>query len=207
MLIEVNPGKRIDFVEVDLRGFAFRAGRHEEVDARQAGAIAGPEGGEGHGADAFGVCCAEFGGDDADAFVGAVELVLGLVVVELLGGNDFANHAGLGSVVAEDGDLEFARFDARASNALFDDEFAVEAGSEIHGGGEIGAGLDLADSDRGAEVGGLYEDRVGEGLFEEAGAFLRVGAPLGAEQGDMRCQRKTGGEEETLHGVLVHAGG
>ena len=34
-----------------------------------------------------------------------------------------------------------------------------------------------------------------------------IGAPLGAEQGDVRGLGQAGGGEEPLHGVLVHGGG
>ena len=38
-------------------------------------------------------------------------------------------------------------------------------------------------------------------------ALAGVGAPLGAEEGDVRGEGKAGGEEHALHGVFVHAGG
>src|SRR5665213_1362109 len=199
--------QRIDVIEVNFRRFAVLTRSHQEVDAGQTGAIAGPEGGQGHGADTFGVGHADFSGNDADAFVGAVELIFGFVIVKLLGGNDFADNAGFGSVIAEDGNLKLARLDSRAPDALLDHQLAIEAGGEVHRGSEIGAGFYLADADRGAEVRGLYEDGVGEGLFEKADALFGVGAPLGAQQGDVRRKGEAGGEEEALHGVFVHAGG
>src|SRR5665213_2101178 len=51
--------QRIDFVEVDFRGFAVLSGRHQEVDAGQTGAVAGAEGGQSHSADTLGVRCTE----------------------------------------------------------------------------------------------------------------------------------------------------
>ena len=54
--------------------------------------------------------CGEFGGDDGDAGGG---VVLGVVVVELGAGDDFADDGGFGGVVAEDGDFEFAGFGVR----------------------------------------------------------------------------------------------
>ena len=53
------------------------------------------------------VCAGQFGRDHRNRAFGEV---LGLVVVELLSGNDFADHAGLGRVVAENGHLQFASF-------------------------------------------------------------------------------------------------
>ena len=90
---------------------------------------------------------------------GAGGVVLGFVVVELAVGDDLADDGGFGGVVAEDGDFEFAGFGSGAADALFDDELAVEAGGEVHGGGELGAVVDLADADGGAEVCGLDEER------------------------------------------------
>ena len=52
----------------------------------------------------------ESGGDDGDAGVG---VVLGVVVVELGAGDDFAYDGGFGGVVAEDGDFEFAGLGVR----------------------------------------------------------------------------------------------
>ena len=109
------------------------------------------------------------------------ECVLGVVVVELAVGDDLADDGGFGGVVAEDGDFEFAGFGAGAADALLDDELAVEAGGEVHGGGEFGAVVDFADADGGAEIRGFYEERVGEGFFDELGAAFGVGAPFAAE--------------------------
>jgi len=67
--------------------------------------------------------------------------------------------------------------------------------------------FDLADADGAAEVCGLYEEGVGEGFFDEAGGLFGVGAPLAAEDCDVRGLREAGGEEHALHGILVHAGG
>ena len=104
-----------------------------------------------------------------EALVGGV---LGVVVVELAVGDDLADDGGIGRVVAEDGDFELAGFDAGAAYALLDDELAVEAGGEVHCGGQLGAVVDFADADGAAEVGGLYEERVAEGLFDQVdGAF------------------------------------
>ena len=73
-------------------------------------------------------------------------MVLGVVVVELCAGNDFADDGGFGSVVAEDSYFEFARLGAGAAYALLDDELAVEAGGEVHGWGEFAEVVDFADT-------------------------------------------------------------
>ena len=68
------------------------------------------------------------------------------------------------------------------------DDLAVEAGGEVHGGAASPDALaHLRDADRGAEIGGLDEDRVGERLLDGASAALRVGAPLGAQAGSRRA--------------------
>ena len=54
---------------------------------------------------------------------------------------------------------------------------------------------------------GLTKSGIGEGFFDELDAAFGVGAPLGAEEGDVGGLRQAGGGEEALHGVLVHAGG
>ena len=90
---------------------------------------------------------------------------------------------------------------------MLDDELAIEAGGEVNGGGKLASMVDLGDADRGAEVRGLDEDRVGERLLDEAGAAFGVGAPCAAQEDEMRRLLQTGGGEETLHGVLVHGGG
>ena len=73
-------------------------------------------------------------------------MVLGVVVVELGAGDDFADDGGFGTVVAHDGDFEFAGLGVGATDALFDDELAVVAGGEIHGGGQLAAVVDLGDA-------------------------------------------------------------
>ena len=95
-------------------------------------------------------------------------LVLRLVVVELLVGDDLADHRRFGRVVAEHGDFELARLDAGAADALLDDQLAVEAGGEVERGGEFAAVMDLADADRAAEIRGLDEERIGERLLDQA---------------------------------------
>ncbi len=132
---------------------------------------------------------------------------MAFVVVELRAGDDFADDGGLGGVVAEDGDFELAGLGAGAADALLDDELAVEAGGEIHRGGEFAAVVDFADADGGAEIRGFYEEGVGELLFDALDAALGVGLPLAAEEGDVRRLGQAGGGEELLHCVLVHAGG
>src|SRR5882757_6912233 len=93
-----EAGHGIDFVEVDAGGFAlfvlpcFDFGLHEKVDAGEAGAVAGAEGGDGHFADLFGLGFGENGGDDGEAGGG---VVLGVVVVELGSGDDFSDDGGL----------------------------------------------------------------------------------------------------------------
>ena len=67
--------------------------------------------------------------------------------------------------------------------------------------------MHLADADGAAEVSGLDEDGIGEGLFDEADGAFGVGAPLAAQQRDVRRLWQAGGGEETLHGVLIHGGG
>ena len=52
-----EAGHGVDFVEIDAGGLAcpfWLSGLHEEVDAGEAGAVAGAEGGDGHLADLFG---------------------------------------------------------------------------------------------------------------------------------------------------------
>src|SRR5580700_2983039 len=93
-----ETGHGIDFVEVDARGFAlpfFGLGGwlHEEVDAGQAGAVAGAEGGDRHFADLVRLGFGDVSGDDGDAGGG---VVFGVVVVELSAGNDFAYDGGFG---------------------------------------------------------------------------------------------------------------
>ena len=61
-------------------------------------------------------------------------MVFGFVVVELGAGDDLAYDACFRGVVAENGDFEFAGLGSGAAYALLDDELAVEAGGEVHGG-------------------------------------------------------------------------
>ena len=208
----VNPGMvLISFRKMRgfliLRALSVACRFHQEVDAGKAGAVAGAEGGQRHLADLLRFGGGEFGGNDGDGGVFGRVGVLRVVVVELLVGDDLADHRGLGLVVAQDCDLELARLDAGAADALLDDELAVEAGGEVEGRGQLAAIVDLADADRGAEVGGLDEERIAQRLFDEPGDAFWVGTPLAAQQGDVRCLGQAGGGEETLHGVLVHGGG
>ena len=105
------------------------------------------------------------------------------------------------------GHFKFAWLGSRAADALLDDKFAVEAGCQIHRGGQFGALPHLADSDRGTEVCGFDEDRVGQGFLDEAPATFRVGPPFCAPQGDVRRLRQARGGEQLLHHIFVHAGG
>src|SRR6185437_12872410 len=157
-----EAGHGIDLVEIDTRLLAFARGLHQEVDAGEAGAVAGAEGGDGHGADLFGFGGGQAGGNDGDAGIFGRVSVLGVVVVELFVGDDLADDGGFRRVVTEDGYFEFARLDAGAADALLDDELAIKAGGEIHGGGEFSAVVNLGDADAGAEVCRLDE----EGIFE-----------------------------------------
>jgi hypothetical protein len=133
-----EAGHCVDFVEVDAGGFGLLAlpcsalGLHEEVDAGEAGAVAGAEGGDGHFADLSGFGLGENRGDDGNAGGG---VVLGVVIVEFGAGDDFSDDGSFGGVVAEDGYFEFAGLGAGAAYSLFDDEFAIVAGGEVHGGG------------------------------------------------------------------------
>jgi len=144
-----EAGHGIDFVEVDAGWLCFPAllgldgGLHEEVNAGEAGAVAGAEGGDGHLADLVRFGFAEFRGDDGDAGVG---VVLGVVVVEFGAGDYFSDDGGLGGVVAEDGYFEFAGLDTGAADALLNDEFPVEAGGEVHRGCELAAVVHFADA-------------------------------------------------------------
>jgi hypothetical protein len=144
-----ESGHGVDFVEVDTGGFGlfiflcFDGRLHEEVDAGEAAAVAGAEGGDGHFADLSGLCFGEDRGDDGEAGGG---VVLGVVVVELGTGDDLSHDGGNGRVVAEDGYFELAGLGTGAADALLDDEFAVVAGSEVHGGSEFATVVDLADA-------------------------------------------------------------
>ncbi len=196
----------IDLIEVDA---ATSVWLHEEVDAGEAGEVAGAECVDGHGADGFGLGGGELGGDDGDGALGEVFV---LVIVELLAGDDFADDGGFGIVVAEDGDFELAGFlgsagAAGAVDALLDDEFAVEFGGEGEGGREFLAVVCLGDADGGAEVGGFDEEGVFEVGLDAGDGFAGGGFPLGAEDGDVLDDGEFGCEEEALHGVFVHAGG
>ena len=153
MLMRVKPG----MVLTSLRKMrCFSVGLHEEIDTGEAGEVAGAEGRHGHCADLLGLRAGELGGNDRHRALGEI---LGLVVVELLAGNDFADDAGLGRVVAEDGDFELAGLGFFAADALFDHQLAVVAGGQSERGAQFLAVVRLADADRGAQVCGLDEER------------------------------------------------
>ncbi len=99
--------------------------------------------------------------------------VLGLVVVEFLAGNDFADDAGFRRVVAEDGDFELAGSGFCAAYALFDDKLAVVSGGFVESGTEFGAVVGLGDADRGAEIGRLDEDGILKGFLDLGDGLLR----------------------------------
>src|ERR1019366_6609134 len=96
---------------------------------------------------------------------------------------------------------------ARAADALLDHQLAVEASGERECGGQLAAAVHFADADRTAEVRRLDEDRVGKRFLDELRRPPGVGAPLAAQQRDVRCLRQAGGGEQALHGVLVHGRG
>ena len=88
-LINKDAGLRFFLASLPLgfAGAAWRGGLHEEVDAGEAGAVAGVEGGEGHRADLLRFGLREFGGDDGDGWVLRRVGVLGDIVVELAVGD------------------------------------------------------------------------------------------------------------------------
>src|SRR5580698_64754 len=61
-----ETGQGVDLVEDDLRRLAFGCGSHQEIDAREACAVAGAEGGDGHGANLLLFSLRELRRDDAD---------------------------------------------------------------------------------------------------------------------------------------------
>ena len=88
--------------------------------------------------------------------------VLRLVVVEVVFLDyDLTGDGDLGVLVAEDGDL-----DLPGVHALLDDDAPVEARRLVDGVAQLLGVLGLADADARAEVRGLDEARVPEGVFD-----------------------------------------
>ena len=92
-----------------------------------------------------------------------------------------------------------------AADALLDDDLAIVTGSKHDGGRELRAVVNLGDADRGAEIRRLDEERIAEAGFDLRDGFARRLVPRTAEQRDVLDDGKSGGSEEALHYILVHA--
>ena len=95
--------------------------------------------------------------------------VLGVVVVELVGGEDLSHDAGLEFVVAEDGTFDFVAVDE-----FFKEDAGVVLQGQFHGAFQFGPVMGLGDADGGTRVGRLDEDGVAE-FFGDLVEGLRAG--------------------------------
>ncbi len=125
-----------------------------------------------------------------------------MIIIKTAPKADFAHDARLGSVVAEDADLEFAR----PYEPLLDDDAAVEAGRSLERSAQLGLVLGAADTDRRAQVGRFDEQRVGE-RAEFRQHLLRLSLPYGACDDAVGDSRQAVGAKNRFHHPLVHADG
>ena len=128
---------RVNFVEIDASPGTLAGGLHQEVDPRQTSTIARPESSQRHCADLFLLRHRQLCRDDRQALIRTAELVLGLVVVELLRGDDFANNRSLRSVITEHRNLQLSRLRTRPPNPLLNNQFAIKRRGKIHRSGQF----------------------------------------------------------------------
>ncbi len=83
--------------------------------------------------------------------------VLGVVVVELVGGEDLSHDAGLEFVVAEDGTFDFVAVDE-----FFKEDAGVVPQGQFHGALQLRSVVGLGDADGRARVGRFDENGVAE---------------------------------------------
>src|SRR5215211_2925406 len=120
-----EPGDGIHLVDIDL----VAAPVHEEIDPRHAGQIEGAKCGNGHLLDLGHRAPVD---RRRNQQLGVVIDVLGVVVVELVAGNDLADDRGNRLVVAEHRDLQLASVDR-----FLDQDAAIETAGLAHSGREL----------------------------------------------------------------------
>ena len=128
--------------------------------------------------------------------------VLGLVVVPLAAGQDFAGDRGLRLVVAE-----HAHLDLPSQHAALDQDLPVVGEGGRDGGLEGALGRHLRDAHARAEVGGLDETGIAELVRDPPPPGARRAAPLVVPHDEVRDDREVVRPEHGLHRRLVHPDG
>src|SRR6266516_3147849 len=134
-----------------------------------------------------------------DHQAGGIVEVLRLEVVELVAGDDLADHAGLGGLVAEHAALQLARV-----QSLFHHHLGVVGEGCLQAVAERLGCLHLGDADRRAKPGRLGEHRVGELPADTRVDRVGVGAPLALTDHQVGGLLDAGGGEHHLGHGLVH---
>ena len=125
--------------------------------------------------------------------------IFGGVIVELAVGDDFAGDGGLGIVIAEDGDFDFAGVDG-----ALDENFHGEFGGEIQRGSRVPGASGLWSCRRSSRAWRASRKRIGDFFFDLMLDDVFVAFPLvamDAEPGDYGNFR---GLKEFFGDVFVH---
>ena len=185
-----HTGDGVDLVDQDAA-----VGLDEEVAAREAAGVDGGEGGSGERLSLGLLLVADGRGDD--------ELhhalgVLGLVVVELVDGQDLAGHRGARGLVAEHRAL-----DLPARRGRLHDDLAVVGCGQAERRSQLGAVVGLGHAHAGTEIGRLDEDRILQARLDGGHGVLTEGGAVA--QHHVVHLREPAGGEHSLHDLLVHA--
>src|SRR5919112_2155340 len=197
--VDARRGETWDGVDL-VEQQPVRAAFEEEVDPRHTGRVYGLVGRSGDAPDLLCGLLLDRGGGQKlhPAFH-----VLGFVIVEAVFlDNDLTRQGDFRILVSEDGD-----FDLTGVHALLDDDAPVVARGRVEGIPQLCSVFGPADADARAEVRGLHEARVSEGVCDLLDPGLPIHLPLLAGQGDPPDLGEPMMGEDLLHGRLVHAGG
>src|SRR5215217_3860287 len=188
-----EAGDGIHLIDVDMVAVAV----HEEIAARHAGQIERARRG-----DRYFLYLGQRAPVDwrRDKKLRVFVDVLGVVVVELIAGNDLADDRGDRLVVAEHRNLQLA-----GVYRFFDQDAAVESASLAHGGRELARVMRLDHAHTRAHVRWLDETGPAEDLTRPFRARVGVALPLLAgDESPWRLGQTFLGEDRLRHG-LVHA--
>ena len=93
------------------------------------------------------------------------------------------------------------------ADSLLDDDLAVELRGLGHAGASSLRVVHLGDSNRGAKVRGLHENRILQRASTSFCTFFGSLLPLAAQHGDVLHDRQARLSKEPLHHVFIHARG